>query len=146
MNQNINIVEILHDNNWDTSKPAREEDLLQLKKSFKVDLPEDYEKLLQQSNGSGLYGFKTPLTIFTIREVLALFREHDLYKKIPQSLIFGADGGGTLYCYDLRSKNEEGSYNVFLVREDDIGYEKMIFQSPSLTDTILRIIDGEKIN
>jgi hypothetical protein len=146
MNQSSNIVELLCENNWESRKPATAEELLRLRECFQVDLPEDYEEILRVSNGCSLYGFNTPLIIFSIREVLALLREHDLYESIPQSLIFGADGGGTLYCYDLRSKNNNGSYNVFFVREDEISYEKMIFRSPSLTDTISQIIHGNKIN
>jgi hypothetical protein len=146
MKHNINIVELLRENGWTPRKPATEEDILRLKECFKVDLPEDYEQVLRASNGCSLYGFKTPLIVYSIVEVLALFREHDLYQDIPQSMIFGGDGGGTLYCYDLRSVNSQGSYNIFFVREDDIGYDKIIFQSPSLTDTVFKIINNEKIN
>jgi hypothetical protein len=146
MIQRINIVELLHKSGWTPRKPATEKDILSLKERFKIALPQDYEEVLRASSGCSLYGFKTPLIIYSIIEVLALFREHDLYEKIPQSLIFGGDGGGTLYCYDLRSTDSEEGYNVFFVREDDIGYDKIIYQSPSLTDMVLRIIDNEKIN
>ena len=142
----MNILELLSKNGWTPRKPATEEEIRRLKETFKVELPEDYEQVLTASNGCSLYRFKTPLIVYSIIEVLALFREHDLYENIPQSLIFGGDGGGTVYCFDLRSENSLDSYDVFFVREDDTGYDKAIFRTPSLTDTVLKIINNEKIN
>jgi hypothetical protein len=145
-NANVNIVELLRKNGWTPRKPAPEDEIRRLKETFQIDLPEDYEQVLLASNGCSLYGFQTPLVIYSITEVLALFREHDLYENIPHSLIFGGDGAGTIYCYDLRAKNDQGSYDVFFVKEDEAYYEKIFFRSPSLTDIVIRITNNENIN
>jgi len=79
-------------------------------------------------------------------EVLALFREHDLYENIPQSLIFGGDGGGTVYCYDLRTKNDKGNYDVFFVKEEEAYYDKIFFRTSSLTELVEKIVKNEKLN
>jgi len=109
-------------------------------------LPPDYQEVLTHSNGGSLYGFKTPLILFSVQEVLQLYREHDLYSHMAGSLIFGADGGGTLYAYDLRIHRESGAYQVFFVREDDSGYDKAIFRAPGLFSVAVRIIQGDKLN
>ena len=99
-----NLIEKVTKNGWQARKPAAREEIDQLREKFKIALPEDYEQLLNYSNGGSLYGFRTPFILYSITEVLALFREHDLYESLPASLIFGGDGGGTIYTYDLSSK------------------------------------------
>ena len=133
---------ILESDHWRIRKPADKEDVLKLKQKFKISLPEDYEEILMFSNGGSLQGYKTAFILFSIMEVLALYKEYDLYENIPESLIFGGDGGGTLYCYDLRYEKP----SIFFVREDNIGYEKIIYNSPTLTETILKIVNNEKLN
>jgi len=141
----MSILKVLSENNWRPRNPATEEEITRLKEAFQIDLPADYEEVLRTSNGCSLHGFKTPLIIWSIMEVLAHFREHDLYENIPHSLIFGGDSGGIIYCYDLRSKNSQGSYDVFLVYEDDSQYDKSFFRTSSLTDMVDRIVKNEEI-
>lgn len=146
MNEDPSIIELLQKNAWRPNKIVLPEEIAGLEKKFGIRLPQDYKDILLFSNGGSLYGFRTPLIIFSIREVLALYREHDLYTDIPDTLIFGGDGGGTLYVYDLRVKNEQGKYPVFFVREDEIGYDASIYDAPDLTSIIRTIIDKQKIN
>jgi DNA-binding NtrC family response regulator len=42
-------------------------------------------------------------------EVLEIARDKDPYKNIPQSLNFGGDDGGIIYCFDLRPGKELGT-------------------------------------
>jgi len=144
--EDVNIVDLLKHHNWIPRKPATEDDVRQLKEKFKIELPNDYESLLQTSNGYSLSGFETPLIVWSTMEVLALFREHDLYENIPQSLIFGGDGGGTVYCYDLRTKNDKGNYDVFFVKEEEAYYDKIFFRTSSLTELVEKIVKNEKLN
>ena len=136
------IKELLEKNKWCGSKSSSQNDIDLIEATFKTTLPNDYKELLQFSNGGALEGFETPFIIYTIKEVIILFKEYDFYKNIPNSLIFGGDGGGTLYCHDLR--NEKAT--IFFVKEDNIDYEKSIFRSSTLTSTILKIINNEKLN
>ncbi len=111
-------------------------------------LPADYRALLAATDGCGLSGFKTPLNVFSVREVLALHREHDLYTLVPQSLIFGGDGGGVLFAFDLRPGRAQ---RVFAILQEDAcfspdAYERLLFEGSTLTDLLERIINGEKLN
>jgi SMI1 / KNR4 family (SUKH-1) len=142
----MTIIELLSMNQWIRHRPATDEELAKLAAAFKVQLPADYEQLLRESNGCSLEGFDTPLIVYSIGEVLALFREHDFYEEIPEVLFFGGDGGGTMYCYDLRAKNDHGTYDVVFVKEDAGTYDRIFFRSPSLTDVVTRIVNNEDLN
>ena len=142
----MSALELLKQNGWNPRKPAPPEEIQKLKDAFKIVLPSDYEELMLNSNGCSVYQFEATLIIWSTIEVLALFREHDLYKGIPESLIFGGDGGGTLYCYDLRTKDEKGSYGVFLVKEDDALYDEIYYRTSSLTELLRHIVNNEPVN
>lgn len=141
------IIDLINTPDWDKQNPATAQDIQSLEAAFGP-IPEDYKALLLYSNGGSLYGKKTPFIIYSVIEVLALFREKDLYKFIPQSLVFGGDGGGTIYCFDLRADKGQA---VFFIREEDAGYEPnaynyVVFNGSTLTDTIQRIVNNEKLN
>ena len=139
-------LELLKQNGWNPRRPTPTEEIEKLKIAFVVDLPRDYEEVMLNSNGCSLSSFQAPLIIWSTIEVLALFREHDLYEHIPETLIFGGDGGGTLYCYDLRTKNSEGAYDVILVKEDEAVYERIFFRTSSLSELVQDIVNNEPIN
>jgi cell wall assembly regulator SMI1 len=141
------LISLISTQEWDTQSPATEQDIQSLEAAFGP-IPEDYKALLLFSNGGSLYGKKTPFIAYSVIEVLALFREKDLYKFIPQSLIFGGDGGGTIYCFDLRPDKGQ---QVFFIREEDAGYDpnaysNVVFNGTTLTDTLKRIVNNEKLN
>ena len=138
----INIVEILENTKWWKREPATEEEISLLEKSFGKNLPPDYIALLRFSNGASLYDFVTPLTVFSISEVLALYKEFDLYANIPHSLIFGGDGGGTIYTYDLRDEHKP----VLFFREDDTRYESNIYKADTLSQMVSEIVNNKKLN
>lgn len=140
-------IDLISTPDWDKQDPATAQDLQLLEAAFGP-IPEDYKALLLYSNGGSLYGKKTPFIAYAVTEVLALFREKDLYKFIPQSIVFGGDGGGTIYCFDLRAGKEQ---HVFFIREEDAGYEpdaysNIVFNGTTLTDTLQRIVNNEKLN
>lgn len=135
------IVQLVSENGWNGRKPATEEELQTLIKNF-GSLPDDYLALMRFSNGGSLYGFSTPLIVYSVIEVMALFSEHDLYENIPGTLIFGGDGGGSIYCFDLRNDDKK----VIVFREDTDGYDDLVNSVGSLTEMVMGIIKNERIN
>ncbi len=136
-----NIVQLVSENGWKSRKPSTSEELQRLIENFGK-LPEDYLELMKFSNGGSLYGFNTPLIVYSILEVMALYKEHDLYENIPETLIFGGDGGGKIYCFDLRNDDK----GVLIYNEDTDGYDDKVNSATSLTDLVKRIIGNEKVN
>ena len=141
------LVELLRRNRYDANTPADPDALARLEATFGA-LPDDYRALLADADGCSLSGFKTPLIVFSVREVLALHRGHDLYTRVPRSLIFGGDGGGVLFAFDLRPGRGQ---RVFAVLEDDAraapdAYARLVFEGTTLTDLVQRLVNGEKLN
>lgn len=139
---NTTIAELLQNTNWWLRSPTTDEELQSLRDAFGTTLPGDYEAFLRLSNGGSLYGFATPLIVFAVSEVLALFREHDLHENIPLSLIFGGDGGGTIYAFDLRHKDKP----VLFFREDRAQQYNAIYQTENLLQLINDVIENKQIN
>lgn len=141
------LLSLLTGPHWNKQSPASPESVAALSAAFGA-LPAEYEALLAFSDGGSLTGRATPFIVYSVTEVLALFREHDLYRYIPRSLVFGGDGGGTIFCFDLRPGKEQ---RVFFTREEEAGYEpevysRLVFEGTTLTDTIERVLNNEKIN
>jgi hypothetical protein len=141
------IVELLKRHDWNAHPPATEEMIRDAERKFGVArFPPDYRELLLFSNGGSLEGFATPVILYNLRRVLALFREHDLYEEIPDSIIFGGDGGGTVYAYDLRRRGRTAQRPIFVVRELESSYDKILSRSANLTRMMLSVIDNEEVN
>ncbi len=136
------LIELIEKGGWWKRSPATVSEIEGLSEKFNCKLPEDYKSILLFSNGGSLNKFKTPFIIYSITEVLALYHEFDLYETIPKSLIFGGDGGGTIYLYDLRDENMP----VLFLREDYVSYENIIYKSSSLTEVLKMVMNNEKLN
>src|SRR6218665_523011 len=124
-----NITALVQANGWNRRHASTREDIEALKKAFGIELPADFENLLRFSNGGSIYGFKTPFILFSIREILALYREFDYYGEVPGFMIWGADGGGIQYAYDLR----DSAFTVYAFYYDDAGYDKFFYKADSIT-------------
>lgn len=136
------ISELLLKNGWKSHKEASIQEIEMLKKTFGIDLPEDYEELLLKSNGGSLYGFNTPINIYSIKVVIALYMEFDYYTNIPKSLIFGGDGGGKIYTFDLRKDNKP----VLIFDQGDTRYDNIIYETESITRMVKDVVQNKIIN
>jgi hypothetical protein len=140
------LIALVTANEWNRRNPALPESIHELEDTFGP-LPEDYKALLAFSDGGSIYGKGVPLIIFGVLEVLGLFRDRELYTHIPQSIIFGGDGGGLIYCFDLMPGKDR---RVFVTSEQEAWfdpdvYNHLRYEGTTLTDTIQRIINNEKL-
>ena len=71
-----------------------------------------------------------------------MYREFDYYREVPGFMIWGADGGGIMYAYDLR----DAAFSVCCFYNDDPGYEKLIYKSGGITETVQDIVNGKKLS
>ncbi|MBC7947050.1 MAG: SMI1/KNR4 family protein [Chitinophagaceae bacterium] len=145
MESKSDIIRLLEGINWDKRDSAPEGSIAELRATFGIQLPTDFERLFNYSDGGSTYSYKTPLTIYSTKEIIALYKEADLYDKIPQALIFGGDDGGIVYCYDLREKNVQGEFDVMAVYERTGTLDDPIFHCGGLHELIEALISGLKI-
>jgi hypothetical protein len=146
MTKSNDLITLITANDWNKRYPALPEDIRKLEDIFGT-LPGDYKALLEFSDGGSIYDHKVPLIIYSISEVMGIFRDEELYTYIPESLIFGGDGGGIIYCFDLRPGKDK---RVFFTSEQEAWFEPNVYnvlryEGTTLTDTIQRIINNEKL-
>jgi len=68
-------------------------------------LPEGYMRFLQFANGGeGFIGANTYAILWRIEELLSMNREHQVSEYAPGLFVFGSDGGGEAFAFDLRSQ------------------------------------------
>lgn len=122
---------------------ATPDELAALEAAFATELPSDYAAVLRFSNGGSLYGFQLPVILYHPVEVLALYREFDFYEAIPRSIIFGGDGGGTIFVFDLREGNRK---QVLVLDQGDTRYDYVLGSFASLSDMITALVANELID
>ncbi len=136
------ITELLIENGWLKNPPGKKEDIEKLEGGFNVNLPNDFKQILMFSNGGTLEGYQTAINIFHSDEILALYKEFDLYEDIPQSLIFGGDGGGIFYCYDLRKKD----LPILIFSEDEMNYQNVQGHEESIMKMIEKLVKDKNLH
>lgn len=141
------IQELLSHPKWSKRLPATADEIKAMEDRFGP-LPADYKALLEQSNGGSIYGFSTSFIVWSTKEVIQHHKEGDYYEYIPASVIFGSDGGGTIYCFDLRPGKDQ---SVFFIRHEisssePDAYEHIEFEGTTFTDTVRRVLNNEKLN
>lgn len=145
--QGKDIVSLVKRNGWAHRHTSEEAEIAAWEKQSGYAFPEDYKALLRFSNGGSLERVETQFVLFGITECRALHREHDYYTYIPQSVVFGADGGGTIYFFDHRPGSNG---QVLAIRHEytmmfENAYDHIEAQAPTLTELIQRIVNKEKL-
>ena len=138
------VVSTLVANGWEGfAGAATPDDLAALEAAFETELPSDYAAVLRFSNGGSLYGFQQPVILYHPVTVLALYREFDFYEAIPRSIIFGGDGGGTIYVFDLRDGMRQ---QVLVLDQGHTSYDYVLGSFASLSDMIAALVANEQID
>ncbi|HEX4383954.1 MAG TPA: SMI1/KNR4 family protein [Myxococcales bacterium] len=72
-----------------------------------IDLPADYVDLIGTINGGeGLVGNQY-LMLWRIDDLLSFNKEYEVEQYAPGLLLFGSNGGGEAYAFDLRSDSQQ---------------------------------------
>ena len=69
-------------------------------------LPEEYVHLLKLTNGGeGFIGENSYLVLWGVEELASMNAGYEVQKYVPGLLIFGSDGGGEAYGFDMRTSH-----------------------------------------
>jgi hypothetical protein len=83
--------------------PATSEQIEAFSISSGLKLPQDYTVFLKQANGGeGLVGSNSYLILFAVDELDSLNKSYQIQEFVPGFLIFGSDGGGEAYAFNIR--------------------------------------------
>jgi hypothetical protein len=86
------------------NSPASERSIHAFKVIAKHELPEAYLKFLLQSNGGeGFIGHSSYIILWAIEDLIKMNESYQVDEYAPGLFLFGSDGGGEAYAFDIRS-------------------------------------------
>ncbi len=88
---------------FSANPPATRQEIDKFESDSHIKLPKDYEHFLERMNGGrGMVG-DAFLALWRLEELVQDNREYEVDKWVPGFFIFGSDGGGESFGFDLRS-------------------------------------------
>lgn len=81
-----------------------QEEIKSVEDEFGVSLPEDYQTFLRTSGGGEGFIGEQYLIIWSANELVPFNAEYEVNKYAPGILMFGSNGGGEGFAFDLRQK------------------------------------------
>ncbi len=66
-------------------------------------LPDDYERFLQQTNGGEGFIGNVYVILWRVEELLEMNKAYQVAEYAPGLFLFGSDGGGEAFAFDMRS-------------------------------------------
>jgi hypothetical protein len=89
--------------NFQGNPPAVEASLEDVRQRGGIGLPTDYGAFLRRWNGGeGFIGEKSYVILWTAEELLELNQAYQVNEYAPGLFLFGSDGGGEAFAFDLR--------------------------------------------
>jgi hypothetical protein len=90
---------------FNANAPAATEDIAATERSLQKSLPVDFCEFLQVSNGGeGAIG-ESYLMLWTVEELGEYNEAYQVDEYAPGLLLFGSDGGGEGYAFDMRTSS-----------------------------------------
>lgn len=84
--------------------PSTAAEINQVEKEIGFKIPKDYAKFLQQFNGGeGFVGRNAYVILWRIGELAEMNEAYQVKEYTPGLFIFGSDGGGEAYAFDVRT-------------------------------------------
>lgn len=103
----MNVAEILSQRNrkWQSSRPAPESEVADLRSRSRAELPPEYLDLLRFSNGGEGPLALAPLwfQLYSVQDCLELCHNSEIIERFPTFVFFGSNGGIESMAFDLRT-------------------------------------------
>lgn len=91
--------------NWESNSGVSESVMQDVVSSLSFSLPVDYVKFLRESNGGEGFINNNYLILWRAEELKIFNQEYEVEKYAPGLFLFGSDGGGEGYGFDLRDNS-----------------------------------------
>ncbi len=125
--------------------PADPNAIKQIEQQNKIRLPDDLRAALEFSDGFEIGERKTHLVLFDANDMTWTSSDSEFRAGLPDMLIVGTDGGGSLYYADPQDKIGRGRWAVYLVRMSDLSIPRSIFVAKNFTEAVETILAGTDI-
>lgn len=84
--------------------PARSAEIERFEASASFKLPKDYGRFLKRWNGGeGFIGPNAYVILWKLEELMELNKAYQVADYAPGLFVFGSDGGGEAYAFDVRT-------------------------------------------
>jgi hypothetical protein len=83
--------------------PASAASIRQLESEAGFQLPKDYAQFLQQADGGEGFVGNAYVILWPVSELLAINRAYQVADYAPGLFLFGSDGGGEAFAFDIRA-------------------------------------------
>ncbi len=97
--------------------------------------PEDYKVFLQLSNGGEGFVGEQYLILWRVEEIIGLNREYEVAEYAPGLILFGSNGGGEAFAFDIRDKQ----IKIVVVPFIGMCIENVLFVAFDFNDFITQI-------
>lgn len=92
-----------HWDGWVLNEPASDALIKDVESSLSHPLPSNYSRFLRENNGGEGFVSDSYLILWKAEELLDFNREYEVQKYAPGLFLFGSNGGGEGYGFDMRS-------------------------------------------
>lgn len=82
---------------------ASEESIKQVQSLIRIELPKDYVQFIARSNGAKGFIGSSYIDLWPIESILPLSKSYHVDEHAPGIILFGTDGGGQAFGFDVRS-------------------------------------------
>jgi len=87
------------------NEPATQNAIDEFQRVSGLKLPQDYVRFLMMSNGAeGIIGTKAYVMLWRLEELIELNEAYNVQEYAKGLFLFGSDGGGEAYAFDIRSQ------------------------------------------
>ncbi len=97
--------------------------------------PEDYKTFLQLNNGGEGFVGEQYLILWRVEEIIGLNREYEVAEYAPGLILFGSNGGGEAFAFDIRDKQ----IKIVVVPFIGMCIENVLFVAFDFNDFITQI-------
>jgi hypothetical protein len=92
---------------FNCNPPTAEAEIQRFQENAEIHLPDDYLRFLQYSNGGEGFIGNAYVILWRLEELLHLNQGYKVEEFAPGLFLFGSDGGGEAFAFDMRSDSME---------------------------------------
>ena len=93
--------------NFKANPPAEASSIQEVESELGSSLPEDYAQFLQQADGGEGFIGNGYLILWRVGDLLTMNKAYEVAEYASSLFLFGSDGGGEAYAFDMRSDTKE---------------------------------------
>jgi hypothetical protein len=106
---------------------------------FNQEFPKDYRDFMMTTNGGeGFIGLKSYVMLWSIEELPSLNDGYETSNYLPRCVLFGSNGGGEAYGFDMRTSRSK----IVQVPFVGMAWKSALLLSDSFSDFILQLYEA----